>query len=71
MRVNFFSNFYFKFILLTSNFKYILNIFIYKFKYKLILQLQNSLNINIKLLKLIFTLAKSCLNIYMQIQIIN
>ncbi len=71
MGTNLFSDFYSKFIQLVSDLKYILEMFIQKFKHKLILQLQDRLNFGIEFTSTISTLAKRCLSIYEQMQVIN
>lgn len=71
MRVSLFSDFYFEFIQLVSDLKYTLEMHFWEFKDKLIPRLQNQLNFGIELLKTIFLLAKCCLSIYKQMQIIN
>ena len=63
------NNFYFEFVQLVSNLKYISEMLIREFKHKLIPQLQDQLNSGIELLSTIFALTKCCLSIYKQMQV--
>ena len=64
MRASLFSEFYFKFIWLVSDFEYISEMFIQQFKHKLTPRLQDWLNSSIELSNTISVLAKRCLSIY-------
>ena len=71
MGASLFSDFYSKFIWLSSDFEYTSEMLIWEFKYKLTSRLQNWLNSGIELSSTISALAKLCLSIYEQMQASN